>query len=88
MQEEVRKKELSKALGKVVERLRKQANLSSRTLAYEMGMSKTTFLLAEQGRLDPRISTFCKIAEAFYMKPDEFFSIVLKELPEWWFPAE
>ena len=88
MQEEVRKNEWSTALGKVVDRQRNHANISSRTLAYEMGMSKTPFLLAEQGRVDPRSSSFCKIAEAFYIKPDEFFSLVLKELPEWWFPAE
>ncbi|MBQ8459223.1 helix-turn-helix transcriptional regulator [bacterium] len=88
MQDGTRKKELSEALGRVVSRLRQEANLSARSVAYGMNMSKTTLLLAEQGRLDPQISTFCKFAEAFYKKPDELMKMVMSELSENWFQSE
>ena len=60
MQTNKKKELLSKALGKVVKQLHDETNLSARTIAYSMNMSKTTLLLAEQGKLDPQISTFCK----------------------------
>lgn len=85
MQEQTQKQELSAALGKVITRLRKEANLSARSVAYDMNMSKTTILLAEQGKLDPQLSTFCKLADAFYKTPDELMKLVMAELPEKWF---
>ncbi len=85
MQEQTRKKELSEALGRVVSRLRSEANISARSLAYGINMSKTTLLLTERGKLDPQLSTFCKLAEAFYKKPDELMKLVIDELPENWF---
>lgn len=88
MQVDERKKELAEALGRVVKKLRQNANLSARSIACGMNMSKTTLLLAEQGKLDPQMSTFCKLAEAFYLKPEEMISLVMKELPEQWSLAE
>ena len=88
MQDPTRKKELSLALGRVVHKLREDANLSARAVAYGMNMSKTTLLLTEQGKLDPQLSTFCKLAEAFYKKPDELLRLVINDLPEKWFQNE
>ncbi len=53
------------ALGKTISKLKAKSNLSSRAVAYSIDLSKTTILLAEKGILDPQITTFCKIAEAF-----------------------
>ena len=53
-----------------------------------MNISKTTVLQAEQGKLDPQISTFCRLAEAFYKTPDELMRLVLAELPPKWFQNE
>ncbi len=85
MQDKVKKQELSEALGRVISRLKKDSNLSARTLAYGINLSKTTILLAEQGKLDPQLSTFFKLSEAFYKKPDEMMRLVVKELPKSWF---
>lgn len=85
MQDRTRKDELSKALGVVIKRLKQDSNLSARTLAYSVNISKTTLLLAEQGRLDPQISTFCKLATLFYKTPEELMKLVMSELPENWF---
>ena len=88
MQDSTRKQELSAAFGRVVSKLKKEANISARTLAYGVNISKTTILLAEQGKLDPQISTFFKISEAFYLQPDEMMKLVIKELPPKWFQNE
>ena len=57
---------------------------SDRYVAYEINMSKTTLLLAEKGKLDPQITTFFKIAEAFYLKPENLLQMIYKELPPNW----
>lgn len=53
-----------------------------------MNISKTTVLLAEKGKLDPQLSTFFKLSEAFYKQPDEMLRLVMKELPSKWFQNE
>ncbi len=88
MQDKKRKQELSTALGRVITKLRQEANISARSIAYDMNISKTTVLQAEQGKLDPQISTFCRLAEAFYKTPDELMRLVLAELPQKWFQNE
>ena len=78
-----KKKEFTQALGRVVTRLRTESKRSARSIAYEINLSKTTLLLAESGGLDPQITTFCRIAEAFYLKPEKLLQMVY-ELPENW----
>ena len=79
------KREMFKlALGKVLLKLRKKNKLSARSVAYSVDISKTTILLAEKGELDPQISTFCKIAEAFYIKPEKLMQMIFQELPNGW----
>lgn len=79
-----KKKEFLQALGKVISELRAKSKRSARAVAYDINMSKTTLLLSETGNLDLQITTFCKIAEAFYIKPDTLLQMVYKELPENW----
>jgi len=74
----------NKALGIALSKLRKKNGLSSRAVAYSVDMSKTTILLAEKGELDPQLSTFCKIAEAFYITPVDLMNMVFNELPKSW----
>lgn len=78
------KQELAEAFGKVLVKLREKSKRSIRSTALEVGLSKTTLILAEQGKLDPQISTFCKIAEAYYIKPEELFRLIYKNLPDNW----
>ena len=77
-----KKKIFTKALGKTISKLKASAGLSSRALAYSMDLSKTTILLAEKGMLDPQMTTFCKIAEAFNIEPSDLMIMVKKELPK------
>ena len=77
------KKEIfTKALGKVISKLKSKSGLSSRAIAYSIDLSKTTILLAEKGKLDPQMTTFCKIAEAFNIEPSDLMVMVKKELPK------
>ena len=82
--EQKKKKEFAIALGKVISRLKKDSGRSSRAIAYEINLSKTTLLLAQNGELDPQLTTFCRIAEAFYIKPEKLLEMVFEELPENW----
>lgn len=82
--QEDKKKEFLIAFGKVITKLRAKSNRSARSIAYEINMSKTTLLKAEEGSLDTQITTFCKIAEAFYIKPENLLQMIYDELPEDW----
>lgn len=79
-----KRKEYCEALGRVMFKLRMKAGKSVREIAREAELSKTTWLLAEKGELDPQITTFCRIAEVFYMNADKFFMLIKKELPKNW----
>lgn len=79
-----KKKEFMQALGRVITKLHAKSKRSARSIAYEINMSKTTLLLSEVGKLDPQLTTFCKIAEAFYIKPETLLQMVYEELPDNW----
>ncbi len=79
-----KRKIFTEALGRVILNLRHNAKLSAREAAYSIELSKTTLLLAEQGKLDPQITTFCRIAEAFNLKSSELLILIEKELPDNW----
>lgn len=84
MQHDEKKREFIQALGRVIKKLREESKQSARSIAYEINMSKTTLLLTEAGKLDPQITTFCKISEAFYIPPEKLLKMVYDELPENW----
>ncbi len=79
-----KREEFSQALGKVILKLREKSKRSARSVSNEIELSKTTLLLAEKGKLDPQLSTFCRIAEAYYVKPDDLLKMVFDELPAGW----
>ncbi len=81
---QTKKKEFSQAFGRVIAKLRAQTKRSARSVAYDINISKTTLLIAESGELDPQISTFIKIAEAYYLKPETVMQMIYEELPENW----
>lgn len=83
-----KRKLFQKALGTVIQKLRNESKLSVRAVAYSIDLSKTTLLLAEKGDLDPQMTTFCKIAEAFNLKPTELLALIEKELPQNWVLSE
>ena len=80
----IKKNEFLKALGQVIKELHVRSNRSARSIAYDIDISKTTLLLAEKGKLDPQITTFCKLAEAFYLTPEELLKRVYSKLPDRW----
>ena len=82
--EKIKKKTFNKAFARVLTKLQTSSNLSARAVSYSVDISKTTFLLAKKGELDPQLSTFCKFAEAFNLKPSELLKMVEDELPENW----
>lgn len=86
MQEQykLKRKELCKALAKVVSELRKKNNKSANLFANEIELSKTTILNIEKEVLDPQLSTFCRIAGAFNISPSELLKLVERKLPENW----
>ena len=69
-------------------KLRADSKRSARSVAYDINMSKTTLLLSETGKLDPQITTFCRIAEAYYLKPEKLMQMIYEELPENWTMTE
>lgn len=82
--EQEKKRIFTQALGRVAARLKNESGRSAIAVAYEISLSKTTLLLTENGELDPRLTTFCRIAEALYIKPEKLLNMIYEELPENW----
>ena len=59
----------NETFGKILTKLQNENKLSARAISYGIDISKTTFLLAKNGQLNPQMITFCKLAEAFNLKP-------------------
>ena len=84
MQTKDKKQEFIQAFGRAIKKLREESKRSAHSISYEINLSKTTLLLAETGKLDPQITTFCKLSEAFYIPPDKLLKMVYEELPKDW----
>jgi len=50
--------------GKIIEQARKEANMTQFELAEKLGSSKSYISRVENGRIEPKISTFYRIASA------------------------
>jgi DNA-binding XRE family transcriptional regulator len=50
--------------GQIIERARKEANMTQSQLAEKVGSSKSYISRVETGRTEPRVSTFYRIASA------------------------
>ena len=73
------KKELQKAIAKIVKENRKKSITKS---AYEIGMGKSLWADLENGIKDPQMSTLWRIAEGLEIKPHVLVKMIEDELGE------
>ena len=73
------RKELQKAIAKIVKENRKKSITKS---AYEIGMGKSLWVDLENGIKDPQMSTFWRIAEGLDIKPHILIKMIEDELGE------
>lgn len=76
---------LQKAIGRAVEKIRKQKHLKFTIFCYENDISKTTLYMIEKGKNKPYITSLCEIIRALGVSFEEFGALLDKELPqEYW----
>ena len=76
---------LQKAIGRTVEKIRKQKNLKFTIFCYENDISKTTLYMIEKGKNKPYVTSLCEIIESLGLSYEEFGALLDKELPpEYW----
>ena len=61
--------------GKIIEDARKQAHISQSELAKRIGTDRAYVSRIENGKIEPKVSTFYRIVNAIGMKVDLSFSI-------------
>ncbi|MDR2679344.1 MAG: helix-turn-helix domain-containing protein, partial [Tannerella sp.] len=62
--ESFKKEAYSYYTGQIIERTRKEANMTQTELAEKIGATKSYISRIERGRTEPKISTFYRIAAA------------------------
>ncbi len=62
-----------KALGKKVQKLRKEREISQEELAHELGISRVYMGFIEQGRESPSLKLLMKISRKFNVKVEDLF---------------
>ncbi|HRN70787.1 MAG TPA: helix-turn-helix transcriptional regulator [Candidatus Woesebacteria bacterium] len=62
-----------KALGKKVQKLRKEKELSQEELAHQLGISRVYMGFIEQGRETPSLKLLMKISRKFGVKVEDLF---------------
>lgn len=66
-------KETLKSLGKKVQKLRKEKNLTQEDLAHELGISRVYMGYIEQGRESPSLKLLMKMARKFGVSVEDLF---------------
>ncbi len=66
-------KETLKGLGKKVQKLRRERNLTQEELAHELGISRVYMGYIEQGRESPSLKLLMKMAMKFGVKVENLF---------------
>lgn len=66
---------LLQIVGSRIRALRKSKNLSLQDLAYKVGMERSNLSVIENGRSNPQLLTFAKIASALEVNLSELFDI-------------
>ena len=66
-----------KAVGTRIRLLRKQAGMSLQDLAYRIGMEKSNLSVIENGKSNPQLLTYVKIASALGVSLSSLFEISL-----------
>ena len=67
-------KQICKILGSVVQELKKEKKKS--ILAYESDLPRSVVYAILDGEKDPQLTTFCRLALGFDLKPSELMKIV------------
>lgn len=80
MQQE-EEKILSEAIGKVLSDIRKDTGKSLNLFCNEFGLSSSTYNDIERGVASPKVFSILKVLKAYNVTPQEFFTILEKELP-------
>ena len=80
-----RNKILQEAIGRVIQKVRKQKNFKFTIFCYENDISKTTLYMIEKGKNKPYVTSLCEIIESLGISYEEFGALLDKELPpEYW----
>ena len=74
--------DLSKAFGKVIRELRKEANLTQEQLGLEADLRRTFVSVLELGQQQPTLLTIFKISQALKISPSTIISMVEKEIAD------
>ena len=72
--------ELSKAFGRVLRRLRRQAGLSQEKLGFEARLERNFISLLELGRRQPSLQSVLKLSMALGVHPTRFVQLICDEL--------
>lgn len=64
---------LLKLIGKRIQTIRKEQNLSLRDVAFKIGMESSNLSVIENGKSNPQILTYAKIAFALNVDLRDFF---------------
>ena len=76
---------LQEAIGRVIQKVRKQKNFKFTIFCYENDISKTTLYMIEKGKNKPYVTSLCEIIESLGLSYEEFGALLDKELPpEYW----
>lgn len=65
--------ETLKSLGKKVQKLRREQNLTQEELAHELGISRVYMGYIEQGRESPSLKLLMKMSRKFNVKVEDLF---------------
>lgn len=60
-------------LGKEINRIRKEKDLSQEDLAFEAHIDRSSLALIEEGKINPTVKTLLKISHAFKIKLSDLF---------------
>ena len=63
----------------ILQRLRKERNLSQETLGYESGYHRTYISLLERGQKSPSLKTLFQLAKALDIKPSLLIELIEKK---------
>jgi len=74
-------KELFKAVGSVIKKLREDRGLSLNIFAFENDLQKSLVSRLENGINEPKLTSLWKIAEALDINPSELIKQIESELP-------
>ena len=79
---------LQKAIGRVINKVRKQKDLKFTLFCYENDISKTTLYMIEKGKNKPYVTSLFEIIKALGLTYKEFGELLDNELPKNYWDSE